>query len=119
MKWYYWVVIAVGAYLLFIRSKKSTTLPASASTGLTSAVQGAPAQYDTNPENYHVVPDQQGYPGFYQSSVDGSWYNPTTGDFYSAGSSPPRIVEPDIDWQTIDTTPLTGAPPPETDYVVY
>ena len=112
MKWYYWVAIAVAVYYFFFRkpaAAASNTLPASASTALTSAVKGAPAAYDTNPANYHPATDQAAYPGFYQSSVDGSWYNPTTGDFYSAGSSPPAVVYPTFDTFTIDLNPPVPA----------
>ncbi len=93
MKWYHWLGIAIGVYLIFFRKKSlvSNTLPASAGPKITQIVMsqdpGNAAQFDTNPSNYVAVTDPN-YPGWYRSKVDGSWYNPSTGDFYSAGSSP-------------------------------
>jgi hypothetical protein len=113
MKWYIWIAIAVLAYLFFFRfffrKSVSSTLPASASKGLNSAVKGAPAAYDTNPNNYRPTTDQSAYPGWYQSSVDGSWYNPDTGDFYSAGSSPPAVVYANPELVTIDFAGMAAA----------
>jgi hypothetical protein len=53
---------------------------------------GNSAQYDTDPANY-VLADQSYYKGWYRSTKDGSWYNPSSGDFYSAGSSPAAYFE--------------------------
>ena len=100
MKWYHWVLIAIGGYLLFFRRKGTTATLAAGHpeagaqihTIVFSQDPGNSAQYDTDPNNYELVSDQVGYPGWYRSRKDGSWYNPDTKDFYSAGSSPARIV---------------------------
>jgi hypothetical protein len=55
------------------------------------------AAYDMDLSHYLLVPDQIHYQGWYQSTVDGSWYKPDTNEFYSAGSSPVATYDPYAD----------------------
>jgi hypothetical protein len=83
--------------LLLVKSRKGAALSSSDPwvAAQSSAIQtvlltqdpGNSAQYDADFSNYEKA-DQGKYPGFYRSKKDGSWFNPDTGDFYSAASSP-------------------------------
>ena len=143
LKAHFLSVLIFGAGLYYVFRKKTTTTTTAAKT-LTAADgqqisaivvsqdPGNGAQYDTNPDNY-VLADQSYYRGWYQSKVDGSWYNPSTGDFYSSGSSPVAYFEgndttmPDGSPRpviTLDTpTPVSGDPDspnnPANGYVIY
>ena len=138
MKWYYWVAIAVGAYLIFFRKVVSgavagaqtlASVDPQAGTKLTTVVRsqdpGDGAAFDTNPQNYVLVstsdPSYPGYDVWYRSKLDGSWWDHTTGDFYSAGSSPPtygpnayqsgEMIAPTID-TSISFAPTTPSDTP-------
>lgn len=65
------------------------------------------AAVDTNPANV-TIPDQTKYPGWRQSG-DGIWFNPSTGEHYSRGTSPPAVLPSAYDTGEMVRTDLTDA----------
>jgi hypothetical protein len=145
-----WLALGLVAAWFLLRKKAvvvPTTLPAAYGPQVQSIVlsQGAGgAWYDTNPDNYHLVTDaltdidgisHPMYPGWYRSNVDGSWFNPETGEFYSANSSPVAVglngyesgkvkrvtIDPTVTYLGSNSPPPdpTSANNPANGYVIY
>jgi hypothetical protein len=139
---YILVALGVGCYFLFRKrtvAAYGTSLAAVAPQAgkkiteiSVSQDPGNSVWIDTNPANYQLA-DQSAYPGFYRSTLDGSWYNPDTGDFYSGGSSPAvanvknayddgTVARPMIDLTTpahVFTPEELAAPENQPGYIIY
>ena len=144
MKWYYWVAITIGIYVVFIHKAVTAAVNSATTNTLATADPTAGAKIttiavsqqmgasgvdvDTIPADYLPVdPNSSLYPGYdhwYRSKITGDWYDLDTGDFYSGDSSPPHYNATPTT-VVLDLTPVTpipndpGNPDAASNYVIY
>ena len=101
-----WILVAAGLVLLYLWRKASVVTGAAVTGGLspqdqatlnTINVLAAPsAGFYAGASTLTPAYTGNGwnpYPGWFRTD-DGGWVNPSTGETYSVGSSPPALAEP-------------------------
>lgn len=125
MKWYYYVAIGLGAYLLWRMwtRKKAVIQTASQDAGTIAAVTAiAEASGFSGPgytDKGFVAADQEQYPGWYKSPDGVMWVNPDTGEVVVGGTPPawgPVAPLPVIDLNNVPR--IDPGPPLPDGYVI-